>query len=348
MKKVLFIIVMGGLFTTSHLKSQVVLEALEGGIPFTPSEKCLERVYDKHYGDGDHNFIYCAVMGPDGKKWLNLNLGAEYAREGSPHFNPEAIPILYGKDPNAFGSLFQRGRRADGHELVAYSQGGAYWVADRKYSRTTEKQPILTSNHSYVSNVLWNIPNADPSINPFTWNVQTDPCPIGYRVMEENDVKGLMETTGHFFASNPLMSPGYVYMDFRGGDVNVGLVLSSGPTRPFETLNEIGLYTDGVVLGSSNRGSGGLWVNNWSQKGIGILLVNQNTSWLPNEDIWKSPFPAALVSRAYVPSTPDTPFMQENGRGLMGIYPPVRLSDFEYQYENNPMSYSMAIRCVQK
>lgn len=44
--------------------AQHLLEALDA--PNTNS-KCIERVKDRNYGDGDHNFIYCAVQGPNGK-----------------------------------------------------------------------------------------------------------------------------------------------------------------------------------------------------------------------------------------------------------------------------------------
>lgn len=112
-------ILLGFLALAPFAKGQLLLEALEGGIPFTPSEKCLELVKDKHYGDGVHNFIYCAVKGPDGKIWLNNNLGAEYANENSPYFDPTKQAETP-TDTKAFGSLFQYARDADGHELVKW------------------------------------------------------------------------------------------------------------------------------------------------------------------------------------------------------------------------------------
>lgn len=198
MKKILFTLTMGGLFTTSLLKAQVVLEALDA-----PDEKCLELVYDRHYGDGLHNFIYCAVQGPNGKKWLNLNLGAEYAREGSPHFNPEAIPTDY-NDWKASGSLFQYGRRADGHELVTYSQSYGIWVVDRVFPIISELvDPINSPNNFVVASFLYNDPRGKYWSNQHTnrnihnsgdlaalsalWDGVNNPCPEGYRVMNKED-----------------------------------------------------------------------------------------------------------------------------------------------------------------
>lgn len=188
MNKILFTIALGGLFTTSHLKAQVVLEALEGGIPFTPSAKCLERVYDKHYGDGVHNYIYCAVQGPNGKKWLNLNLGAEYAKESSPHFNPEAVPTDY-NDWKAFGNLYQWGRDSDGHEQVEYRQGSENWeFRPINGVRTTLVGPGETSNQMVSVSTSNYYASDDPGK---TW--LRDPCPEGYRVMQREDVFALVD-----------------------------------------------------------------------------------------------------------------------------------------------------------
>lgn len=160
-------------------KGQLLLEALEGG----QNEKCLERVKDKYYGDGDHNFIYCAVMGPGNKKWLNLNLGAEYAREGSEYFNPEAVPTDH-QDWKAFGSLYNYNRDSDGHELVQYRRGTSKWEVKHKNGYTTnrpnagEKSNIVASEAKYYAE----------------WELSNDPCPNGYRVVDSSLLVG---TTGY-------------------------------------------------------------------------------------------------------------------------------------------------------
>lgn len=181
MKKTL--ILLGFLALAPFAKGQLLLEALEGG--FTPSEKCLERVYDKHYGDGVHNYIYCAVQGPNGKKWLNLNLGAEYAKESSPHFNPEAVPTDF-NDWKAFGNLYQWGRGSDGHEQVEYRQGSQRWeFRPINGVRSNFLFPGETSNQMVVSNTY----DSYQYLLGSTW--QNDPCPDGYHIATSADATTL-------------------------------------------------------------------------------------------------------------------------------------------------------------
>lgn len=168
-------------------KGQLLLEALEGGIPFTPSEKCLERVYDKHYGYGVHNYIYCAVQGPNGKKWLNLNLGAEYAKESSPHFNPEASPTD-SNDWKAFGNLYQWGRDSDGHEQVEYRRGDAYWEFRPINGVRSTRLAVGEQSNQMVT---------DRIANTYAQGLGTSwvnsPCPNGYHIATTEDIKGLGE-----------------------------------------------------------------------------------------------------------------------------------------------------------
>lgn len=197
-------LILGAFLISTQSKAQHLLEALEGG---TSSIKCLERVKDKHYGDGVHNFIYCAVMGPNGKKWLNLNLGAEYAREPTPghpnpHFNPEAQPTDE-HDWKAFGSLFQEGRDADGHELVNYRKGSEFWQVSRlngayyyDNAPTYVKRPQLLMDPDNYPTPLY--------LDYNTWggNMYNNPCPTGYRVVNTEDVEAILtgsniSLTGH-------------------------------------------------------------------------------------------------------------------------------------------------------
>ncbi|MDY3362568.1 hypothetical protein PG623_00995 [Riemerella anatipestifer] len=71
----------------------------------------------------EHDFVYLPIQGPDGKIWLNNNLGAEYTRVGATVFDPTrqagALDPMTGlsltnptadqikKDWRAYGSLFQ-------------------------------------------------------------------------------------------------------------------------------------------------------------------------------------------------------------------------------------------------
>lgn len=194
MKKIIYsIALLGSVLCTSLAQGQVVLEALEGN-SFVPSARCLELVKDRNYGNGTHNFIYCAVMGPNGKKWLRHNLGAEYTKESSPHFNPEALPLNV-NDWKASGSSFQYGRRADGHELISqYNISSTYW----SMTRTNPLQPNYThstnSSNSFVNNFFrWAI--GSPTLTELSglWEGVNNPCPEGYHVARHSDVLLLLD-----------------------------------------------------------------------------------------------------------------------------------------------------------
>jgi hypothetical protein len=79
-----------------------------------------------NYGNTDtHKFLYLPVINPiTGRTWLNNNLGAEYADTTNPNgnFNP-AQQATASNDYKAYGSLFQWGRKADGHELINWTNG---------------------------------------------------------------------------------------------------------------------------------------------------------------------------------------------------------------------------------
>lgn len=129
---------------------------------------------------------------------MNLNLGAEYAKESSPHFNPEAIPTDY-NDRKASGSLFQYGRKADGHELVTYQQSNGWWQISRVHSiiYNTVNSTNSPKNYVDVANAYWasDINDMGSSLSAL-WEGVNTPCPNGYRVMSVDDVTSFI-TTGN-------------------------------------------------------------------------------------------------------------------------------------------------------
>lgn len=119
-----------------------------------------DRNYDKetivngqNYGHL-HRFIYIPDKYLDGKLFLNMYLGADYANTNSPDFNP-AQTQQYPDGFKAFGSLFQWGRPADGHELMTYTN------------------PI-TSSQPTIPSLSWTS-NTSESLTTFTEN-----CPVGW------------------------------------------------------------------------------------------------------------------------------------------------------------------------
>ncbi|XHT99626.1 hypothetical protein RAN97_03390, partial [Ornithobacterium rhinotracheale] len=125
--------------------AQVVLKGI-GGIP----DKNFNVMTNGKY---EHRFIYVPVKGRDGKLWLNNNLGANYANMDHPAFNPvQGAKSL--RDENAYGSHFQFGRAADGHELTTYTSS--------------------TSGSMIHPNMQW---YSNSQLQSYT-----NPCPAGYHV----------------------------------------------------------------------------------------------------------------------------------------------------------------------
>jgi uncharacterized protein (TIGR02145 family) len=136
----------------------------------------IAAIPDRNIADANHVMFYLPVLGADGKTWLNNNLGANYANTTNGAFNP-ALQASSSTDTNAYGSIFQWGRGADGHEF-------------RTSGNTAG--PIATPWTS--SNFITN------NTTPFDWRTPQDnnlwqgvsgtnnPCPIGYRVPTDTEL----------------------------------------------------------------------------------------------------------------------------------------------------------------
>ncbi len=136
-----------------------------------------KAVPDRNFGDGVHDFIYGVVTNATtGETWLNNNLGARYADANDANFDPQQ-QATSPTDFLAYGSLFQWGRRADGHELM--NRTGPH-VNSAQHGSTAIK-----SNHP--GNALFIRTSADWRINPSSalWAGATainSVCPVGYRL----------------------------------------------------------------------------------------------------------------------------------------------------------------------
>ncbi|MBT0549562.1 FISUMP domain-containing protein [Riemerella anatipestifer] len=192
-------------YTLNGNSYQVVLKGI-GGIP----DRCFGKTTFDCVGYGanekEHQFLYIPITGPDGRTWLNNNLGAEYAKVGSPWFKPTrqagALDPVTGqevsnpttdqikKDWRAYGSLFQWQRNPDGHELMNWTSTS---TGTTKYGTTNTASTSWTNPNnnlfiaapydiyypSWVTNTLHNSIN-----NKNLWQVggSTNPCPTGYHV----------------------------------------------------------------------------------------------------------------------------------------------------------------------
>jgi len=150
----------------------------------------IAAIPDRNYADAAHRMVYYPVLGLDGKTWLNNNLGADYANTTKASFNPVKQAEV-SRDLNAYGSLFQWGRFADGHELinwVNYANGLAV-VTSTTSTRPSNDVPASV-NYIRVSSITnprdWRSPqNANLWQGVFGTN---NPCPIGYRLPTESEI----------------------------------------------------------------------------------------------------------------------------------------------------------------
>ena len=169
-----------------------------------PDRRFLVKTKDGGGNDVyDHQFIYVPVITPSDSQynslsnqvWLNNNLGAEYTRYGSPVFDPGQQAKEY-NDHNAFGSLFQWGRPADGHELVTYTNATTWaFKYGTTSTPTTTYPPQPTENQTVVPTVttdtatgvdttpMWFAGTTLPAGFPVTDdNNENDLCPAGFKV----------------------------------------------------------------------------------------------------------------------------------------------------------------------
>lgn len=179
-----------------------------------PDRRFLVKTKDGGGNDVyDHQFIYVPVKDPvsssyRGQIWLNNNLGAEYTRVGSSVFDPGQQAKEH-NDHNAFGSLFQWGRPADGHELVTYTDATT-WVF--KYGTTTTPTttypPQPTENQTAIPTVttdtatgvdttpMWFAGTTRPTGFPVTiGDTDNAVCPKGFKIAEGYKLNPIINET---------------------------------------------------------------------------------------------------------------------------------------------------------
>ncbi len=132
---------------------------------------------------------YCEITNPvTGKMWLDRNLGASQA----------ATSV---DDYLAYGSLFQWGRLADGHELISWSSQ----TNGTPVNGTTDvTSPTDDPNHSlFITTVTdpldWRVPQ-----NDLLWQGLTginNPCPTGFRLPTKTEMDEEIATWGSINAN---------------------------------------------------------------------------------------------------------------------------------------------------
>jgi hypothetical protein len=174
-------------------------------ISFIPDR--MAGIADNTGSTTSHMMFYAPIVADDGNIWLNNNLGAKYSNMNYPDiFNPiqQAISI---NDYNAYGSLFQWGRKPDGHELIIWNTSS---------SGTPVNGSTTTLNDNPTSNALFITGNLVPG----DWRVTQDdnlwssessannPCPKGFRVptiTEFNNFQILTGISNYYSAFNTFL-----------------------------------------------------------------------------------------------------------------------------------------------
>ncbi len=144
--------------------------------------------YTDSYGN-EYKHIVSPVTG---RKWLDRNLGATRAATSY-------------TDSDAFGSYFQYGRKADGHELLNSSTQNTQ-INFSTQSNKFIKHAYWATETNYTS---WGQRWARPSgaSNQDNWNVFDNPCPDGFHVPMVSEFmaeKAWLESTQGFDAFNPV------------------------------------------------------------------------------------------------------------------------------------------------
>lgn len=158
----------------------------------------LAEVYikDRNYdsADGLHQFIYKSVEIPmldtngtftTNATWLNFNLGANYANKNHAAYNKDAVPSSY-TDRNAYGSLFQWGRAADGHELINWASSTSGSLVNGTSTSLSTNDDPNNGGQFIINNNDWRNPQ-----NNNLWqgvNGINNPCPIGYRLPTKSEL----------------------------------------------------------------------------------------------------------------------------------------------------------------
>ncbi|MDY3318905.1 FISUMP domain-containing protein [Riemerella anatipestifer] len=214
-------------YTLNGQSYQLVLKGI-GGIP----DRCFGKTTLDCVGYGanelEHQFIYVPIKGPDGRTWLNNNLGAEYARVGSQWFNPTrqagaldytnttaTVPLSnpttdqIKRDWRAFGSLFQWQRNPDGHELITWTSstsGTPKYIGSSSLSSswTNPGHSIFIASYITWYSVSFSIwvhhSLVDVSTQKDLWRSsgtdKTNPCPSGYHVPTSAEYQTLKNAIG--------------------------------------------------------------------------------------------------------------------------------------------------------
>ncbi|WP_336687836.1 hypothetical protein [Chryseobacterium bernardetii] len=185
-------------------------------------------------GKYEHNFLYLPVQAEDGKIWLNNNLGANYANVDSPAFNLTQ-QATDPNDINAMGSMFQWGRKPDGHDIATrttnlVSSNTALSVSSINGAINYPSGGITTTQNPTFPYVIlyggdhfgdWTSFATPPLANRWRASSPNNPCPQGFKVPVYTEWSALIAAVG----SANFMRNTTVLKFSRGGEMagNTGI-----------------------------------------------------------------------------------------------------------------------------
>ena len=223
------------------------------GIKTTFDIRAISLIPDRMAGIADnsgsttsHMMFYAPIVAEDGKIWLNNNLGADYSNMNKSNFNP-IKQAESATDYNAYASLFQWGRKSDGHELMSWTNS----TSGTAVNATTSTPNNIPDNAYFIKSYT----------SPFDWRVIQDdnlwvsesstnnPCPLGFKLPTVSDYFLLVEKaviSNSSTAANSILkftTPGYRYQ--MSGDISQTGIITYLQTSNIQSGKALVRFIDG-------------------------------------------------------------------------------------------------------
>ena len=222
--------------------------------------RLISGIPDKMFGIADnagntntHLMLYTPILGEDGKIWLNNNLGAHYSNFNHSNFNP-IQQALSNTDYFAYGSLFQWGRKPDGHELITFASS----TTATAINGTTSTKSDAPSDALFITASPWMNTTSATSL----WSAETspnNPCPMGFRVPTFTELNNLF-IAAIMTSYNTLLRFSYTGVRYWNQTGGVALTNSAGYYWSNVSVSAFNAYSRNHVNSSNNPKSNGFCV----------------------------------------------------------------------------------------
>ena len=221
----------GVITPVGHGRATITAKANDGSKQKAECKVTVSGVKDRNYDGADeyYKLIYypvnIEVTLSDGTKatqtWLDRNLGARKVAESK-------------GDYEAYGSLFQWSRKADGHEKTSWSDAAAGALVNGIAS--TQETGLWGGKYTDYE---WYAPLTDET------NIN-NPCPEGYRVPTVNEflymAGAILNTTLSYNKKYSISDPNTVFAESDLHLPSSGDMLYSSPSANTENGNSRGVY----------------------------------------------------------------------------------------------------------